>query len=253
MSIESLARTPVLLVAVDFDGTLAPLVDDPMTARMTASARTAIDALRRLPHTYVALVSGRSLADLRVIAEHTDDSDIVLAGSHGAEFWMPGVGALTNVDPSAAAVRDALADRVESVIEDVRGAWVERKTFGFAVHSRLVDEAIAPEVHRRADAIVAVAAPSWRRREGHHITEYAFRAEGKDTAIAMLRQRLGATAVLFAGDDVTDEDALASLADGDVGVRVGAGETAATVRVHDIAELAGLLSALATERARAQE
>ena len=88
----------------------------------------------------------------------------------------------------------------------------------------------------------------WRRRDGHDILEYAFRAEGKDGAVARLRAQTGASAVLFAGDDVTDEDALRSLQPGDVGVRVGPGETAATVRVTGIPELAALLTRLARER-----
>ena len=54
--------------------------------------------------------------------------------------------------------------------------------------------------------------------------------------------------MLFAGDDVTDEDALRSLVPGDVGVRVGAGETAAIVRVAGIPELADLLARLAQDR-----
>ena len=59
--------------------------------------------------------------------------------------------------------------------------------------------------------------------------------------------------MLFAGDDVTDEDALASLDAGDVGVRVGAGDTAASVRVDGIPELAALLVLLAHERSALQE
>ena len=58
------------------------------------------------------------------------------------------------------------------------------------------------------------------------------------------------TAVLFAGDDVTDEDAFAALspADGDVTVKVGDGETAAGLRVGSPAEVAELLHALADLR-----
>lgn len=253
MSLAELAATPVLLVAVDFDGTLAPLVDEPMSARMSPEARAAIEALLAAPATHVALVSGRSLDDLRVIAQHHGDSPIALAASHGAEYWLPGEGARSDADAAAAGLRDALAARVAEAVADVTGAWVERKTFGFAVHSRLVDEARAPEVHARADAIVARDAPGWRRREGHRVTEYASRAEGKDTAVAVLRALTGATGVLFAGDDVTDEDALRSLGPGDVGVRVGPGETAATVRVDGIPQLALLLTGLAAERTRARE
>jgi trehalose 6-phosphate phosphatase len=102
------------------------------------------------------------------------------------------------------------------------------------------------------DEIVSAEAPHWRRRTGHNIVEFAFRHEGKDSAIAELRERVGASAVLFAGDDVTDEDALASLGEEDLGVRVGEGQTSATVRVADIAALAALLQQLAETRSRSR-
>jgi trehalose 6-phosphate phosphatase len=116
---EQLARVAgvkTLLVALDFDGTLSPHVVDPMTARMLPEAQAAIEALVHLPHTLVALVSGRSLVDLRVIAEHTDDSLVLLAGSHGAEYWIPGVGAIEPVeDDSERALRDQLQRRAEQL------------------------------------------------------------------------------------------------------------------------------------------
>ncbi|MFK9780899.1 trehalose-phosphatase, partial [Escherichia coli] len=91
-AVEAVSTSPVLLVALDFDGTLSPLVDDPMTARMTPRARAVVDALAALPDTVVALVSGRSLGHLREIAEHDDASPVWLAASHGAQFWVPGTG-----------------------------------------------------------------------------------------------------------------------------------------------------------------
>ena len=74
---EALARVAAsdrLLVALDFDGTLAPLEDEPMKARALPAAAAAVDALAALPDTPVAFVSGRSLHDLREIAEHADDA-----------------------------------------------------------------------------------------------------------------------------------------------------------------------------------
>ncbi len=91
-------------------------------------------------------------------------------------------------------------------------------------------------------------APQWRRRTGHNIVEYAFRHEGKDTAVAALRAHTAADAVLFAGDDVTDEDALASLHGEDLGVRVGDGPTAAAARVPDISGFVVVLERLVTLR-----
>lgn len=257
MSLEDLALTPRLLVALDFDGTLAPLVDEPMSARMLPAAAEAVAALVSAPDTTVAFVSGRMLADLRIIAEHDDASPIALAGSHGAQWWLPaGHAGETPSEPDTAEIdlRDELRTAAEEAVGDVDGAWIEPKTFGFGVHTRLVaDGAAARGAHDRVDEIMSARAPQWRRREGHSITEYAFRAEGKDSAVARLRALTDATGVLFAGDDLTDEDALRSLGPEDVGIRVGGGETAASVRAADEAELAAILLALAHRRTAARE
>lgn len=255
MTLDDLALTPRLLVALDFDGTLSPLVDEPMAARMAPEAAAAVQALVSAPDTRVALVSGRTLDDLRVIAEHDDASTITLAGSHGAQWWHPAgaaTGGETSVDDddhaAERAARDDLQAEAETIAGTVEGAWIEPKDFGFAVHTRRAATDEAHTVHDRIAELMAARAPHWRRRSGHSLTEYAFRAEGKDSAVAALRERTGATGVLFAGDDVTDEDALRSLLPGDVGIRVGDGDTAATMRVRDIAELAEVLLALAHRR-----
>jgi trehalose 6-phosphate phosphatase len=133
------------------------------------------------------------------------------------------------------------------------GVWVEPKTFGFGIHTRVASPEDAQTARSAADRLVQDRAPHWRRRTGHNIVEYSFRHEGKDSAIAALRERTGATAVLFAGDDVTDEDALASLGPDDLGIRVGDGETAASVRVGSIQDLAAALSLLARMRAERRE
>ncbi|MCP2636617.1 trehalose-phosphatase [Microbacterium sp. HD4P20] len=248
-AIAGITASALLLVALDFDGTLSPLADDPMAARMLPAARAAVEALVAAPRTIVAFVSGRSLVDLRVIAEHDDYSQVLLAGSHGAEFWIPGQGALRHAeDDGDVRLRDMLRTHAGEATAHLDGIWIEPKTFGFGVHTRRADQAAADEANRLVDAIVAAEAPHWRRRTGHNIVEYAFRHEGKDSAIAELRERTDASAVLFAGDDVTDEDALRSLGEGDLGVHVGTGPTAATLCVPDIEAMAGLLSVIAAER-----
>ncbi|MDY0909416.1 trehalose-phosphatase [Microbacterium sp. CFBP9034] len=253
-AIAGVAASARLLVALDFDGTLAPLEDEPMDARMLPVAREALDALVAAPDTVVALVSGRSLSDLRIIAEHLDDSPLLLAGSHGAEFWVPGEGVVSHDDePGDDELRDSLRSHAEAATADLAGVWIEPKRFGFGVHTRKSTPADANEANRLVDALVAAEAPHWRRRTGHNIVEYAFRHEGKDSAIAELRARTDASAVLFAGDDVTDEDALESLGPDDLGVHVGSRPTAASLCVPDIAALAAVLSVIAGERAATRE
>lgn len=244
------AASARLLVALDFDGTLATTVDEPMTARMLPAARRAVDALVGAPATTVALISGRALADLRVIAEHTDDSRILLAGSHGAEVWpYAGAGAPT---PAEQTLRDELVAEARRIVQDTPGAWIEPKTFGFGVHTRLSAPAAGQSAHDSVDALMAASAPGWRRRKGHDLVEYAFRDTGKDGALARLRAQTRATAVVFAGDDVTDEDAMAALGPDDLGIRVGPGPSHARLRVADPAELAELLARLAEAREAAR-
>ena len=253
-TLASLAATPHLLAALDFDGTLSPLVVDAMSARMLPAARAAVERLAALPDTTVALVSGRTLADLRIIAEHDDDSPLLLAGSHGAEYWFPGDGAAEpDSDPADLALRDRLRAEADAAVAGLDGVWVEPKAFGFGVHTRAASADAGTEAERRVDALVAEHAPGWRRRTGHRILEFSFRHDGKDGAVRRLRERTGATAVLFAGDDTTDEDALRSLGSGDVGVRIGDADTAANVVLPDIPRFASWLDRLAEMRSSQPE
>ncbi|HJA03907.1 MAG TPA: trehalose-phosphatase [Candidatus Microbacterium stercoravium] len=246
--IRAVAAADRLLVALDFDGTLSPLVTEPMSSRATPEAKRAVERLASCPGVTVALVSGRSLADLRVIAEHDDASPVWLAGSHGAEAWRP-----PSAPPVAATTQDEGDDAVVHAAREAAaafdGAWIEGKRFGFALHTRTSPEGVETRAQRAVDEVVARLAPEWRRREGKHVLEFSWRHEGKDGAVAELRAATGSDAVIFAGDDVTDEDALRSLGPSDLGIRVGPGETAATLTVTDTPELAAVLTRVADLRA----
>ncbi|MBN6189970.1 trehalose-phosphatase [Aneurinibacillus sp. BA2021] len=247
--LTALAATPRLVVALDFDGTASPLVVDPMAARAHPAVATQIARLAAMRDTVVAFVSGRSMHDLREITEHTDDSVIALAGSHGAQYWFPGEGAADAPGaPTADGAREELWAAAQPIIDRYEGAELEPKTFGMGVHTRRADRETEERVFAEIDALVAERFPHWRRRAGHRVLEFSSRAEGKDAAMAALRERFDATGILFAGDDVTDEDAMRVLGEGDLGVRVGPGESAAALRVDSPEQVGALLETLADER-----
>src|SRR5690606_12131209 len=83
-AVARIARVPHLLVACDYDGTIAPLVDGPTHAVPLPEAVAAIRTLAVLPQTVVAVSSGRSLRDLAAISRLP--SEVRLVGSHGSEF-----------------------------------------------------------------------------------------------------------------------------------------------------------------------
>lgn len=238
-ALAELAAAPRLLVALDFDGVLAPLVDVPSDSRPLPAAAAALNVLAALPETTVALVSGRGLADLAAVSGF--GPPIRLVGSHGGEFDDGGA----VLDDVQRARLDALTAELETLVEG--GVRLEHKPAGVAVHVRNV----APDVATRVlDAVRAgpAARPGIDATPGKNVLDLAVLQVNKGLAVDVLRDRLGADAVLFAGDDVTDETAFAVLRDGDVGVKVGDGDTAAAHRVAGPPDIADLLEHLAALR-----
>lgn len=253
-ALTAIAATERLVVALDFDGTASPLVPEPMSARALPEVATQVARLAAIPDTIVAYVSGRSMHDLKIITEHAEDSVIALAGSHGAQYWFPGVG---DDDAPGQATEDGAREELwaaaQPIVDRHEGVELEPKTFGMGIHTRRATRDVEAAAFAEIDALVAERFPHWRRRSGHRVLEFSSRAEGKDTAMSVLRERFDATGILFAGDDVTDEDAMRVLLPEDLGVRVGPGETAATLRVDTPQDMAALLDALVTERTAGRE
>ncbi|AWB88697.1 trehalose-phosphatase [Homoserinimonas hongtaonis] len=245
-AIAALATTPRLLVALDFDGTLAPLVDRPEEARALPAAREAMLALTRAPDTRVALISGRAMQSLMHVAEPPEA--VWLSGSHGVEVRLdaaPGVSLSEAEQGDLSRLREIL-EAAAAPFDDI---WIEVKPAGFALHSRSATPQDAEEAERQAHERVSTELPAITERRGSNVLEFSVRSTTKGDAVRMLREAAGATAVLFAGDDVTDEDGFAVLGDADVGIKCGPGATAAKFRVEDPAAVARVLSRLAELRA----
>ena len=241
--VGALARTPVLLVASDFDGTLADLASEPRLAAPLGESMDAMRALASLAHTHVAVVSGRGLDDLRRVSGLTDP--VTLVGSHGAE--MPGWGRPAAPDP---ALLEALAATLSPIAADTPGSLLERKPWGVALHYRGAPLALgAAAVERAMSAVMTIPALAGvTARRGSMVVEFSLSGATKGGALEALWHRSGATAVFFAGDDPTDEDGMRALATSDLGVKVGEGPTAAGERVGTPRELAAVLAELLARR-----
>jgi len=243
--LERLAETPQLLVALDFDGTLSPEVDSPEEARALPEAREAVLALMALPRTRVALVSGRAMDSLLHVSELPDEA--LLIGSHGVEERLDAPVRLAVSDEEKSGLA-RLHEALEAVAADHDGVWVEQKPAGYALHTRLASRTDRAAAQSRARTDAASAASGLTVRHGKNVLEFSVRGTTKGDAVRVLREYTGATAVLFAGDDVTDEDGFAALLDGDLGLKAGQGDTAATHRVDGPREVAAVLRMLAEHR-----
>lgn len=245
-ALTALAGSARLLVALDFDGTLAPFADDPAHVGALPGSWAAVLTLQRATDTEVVLVSGRPLDSLAQVSHAP--STMALIGSHGVEWRVDGhdEAALTQDERDRVARIGAALDAVG---EQFPGVVIEHKPAGHGVHTRRVSAEVAAQADAAASRAAHDADPDVLERGGKDILEFAVRHVTKGDAIARLRELRGADAVFFAGDDVTDEDAFRVLGEGDVGVKVGPGDTLAGFRVADPAALTDVLKQLARLRA----
>lgn len=236
---EAATRSP-LLVASDYDGVLSPIVDDPNAAHPDEAAMAALRDLAGSRGVHVAVISGRTLADLERLSG--EPARVALIGSHGAE-----TGAETGVAAVDGVALDRLVRDMQHVADRFPGAWVEQKPAGVAFHYRNVVGQDQIDALRLVRTAVSVN-PEHRVMEGKKIVEVSLAAGHKGDALERMRIATGAAAVVFLGDDVTDEDAFATLRPGDVGIKVGPEPTAASHRVPGQPDVAGVLRRLAAAR-----
>ncbi len=231
------ASTEHLLVASDFDGTLAEIVNRPELAVAHPGAIAALDDLAALPATDAAVISGRTRADLALLTGQP--AALTLVGGHGAE-WSDRLD-LTGAQEEAL---DAATKLVEEVAARHHGSLVERKQTSAVLHTRGIEEPV--EAERAATAVREAAAdiPGVMVLDGKQVVELTVTPHTKGSALATLRRRVAATAAMFVGDDLTDETAFEVLGPSDLAVKVGPGPTSALHRVATVPEVVDLLERL---------
>ncbi|MEV0672818.1 trehalose-phosphatase [Mycobacterium sp. NPDC050441] len=238
-ALTAAARVDRLLITSDFDGTLAPIVNNPADARPLRDAAETLIALADLPGTATALISGRALEVLRDLSGMP--AAVHLVGSHGAEFDSG------FAHPIDRALLDTIAGELHAIAAVRPGVTVELKPASVALHVRNAEPADADSALVQARA----ASTTWDAEltEGKAVLEFAVITTDKGEAIDILRDEHEASAVIYFGDDVTDEKAFRRLHDGDVGVKVGPGQTLAGYRVDEPEDVAAALKYLLDARA----
>ncbi|MFX4286873.1 trehalose-phosphatase [Janibacter sp. G349] len=240
-ALAAVAAAPRLLVATDFDGVLAPFVVDPMDSRAQPGTLEALTALAAAPATWSAVVSGRDLATLDELTGLAG-STVTRIGSHGAQSSRGG-----DLPEGTAAAIAALRGAVEAAVAASEPRIrLEHKPAAVVLHTRGLPDDVLPTAAAIADE--AAAAPGVTHLAGKGVHELSVLRADKGTALRELASALGVDATVYLGDDVTDEHAFAVLGEGDLGIKVGAGETAASARVDDATAVPEILATLASLR-----
>jgi trehalose 6-phosphate phosphatase len=199
------AALPDLLVATDFDGTLAPLVPDPQDSRPVAGA---IDALAALSDAgaQVAVVTGRDAGTALRLGGLHQVSGITVAGLYGIETWYDGELAT----PDTPAPMRQLQERLPGVLDEHGtdpALWIEDKRLSLVVHGRKADDPQAALEPLRAPLDSLADELGLELHPGRDVLE--LRLPGYDKAGALRRLADGHHGVLYLGDDLGDLPAFA--------------------------------------------
>jgi trehalose 6-phosphate phosphatase len=204
----ALARARRLCLASDFDGTLARIVNHPDRARLSSRARRALRRLAETPGVRLALISGRSLADLE---PRIGLRGLYLAGLAGIET-RDGRGRRRK--KRVAGLPRPLLAELERWCARFAGAWIERKGPVVSIHYRALPRARRPAFVRGLKQRAAPYRDRVELQPGKMVLE--LRPRGAPDKAAALLTWLGPrartnhrpeTALVFLGDDENDEEA----------------------------------------------
>ncbi|WP_162426244.1 trehalose-phosphatase [Pontibacter pudoricolor] len=233
-------------VFLDYDGCLTPIVKQPEMAVLSPDMR---DVLAKLAAVCpVAIVSGRDRQNVQQLVQL---DNLYYAGSHGFDISGPDG---MHSEPGGAAEILPILDAVDKILKDelkeVHGALVERKRYAIAVHFRNVADEQVTIVEQVVDAVLS-RFPQLKKGLGKKIYELKPNlAWHKGEAVLWLLDTLHLNkpevVPIYIGDDITDEDAFASLQEIGVGILVGAHEnkTAASYSLQDVEEVKVFLQKL---------
>ncbi len=233
--LDEMARGRSLL-AFDYDGVLAPVVKDPGGAPMRASTRRLLARLARAWP--CAVVSGRAWTHTRALTEGVVP---VVVGNHGFEL-----GHARPVPPRVLERVRGWREALGRELAGLPGVYFEDKRSTLAIHYGLERRwrAVEAAVHREAGRLRG--ARLVHGKKVLNVIPAGFPDKG-DAVLALLR-RLRLDRALYAGDDVTDEDAFAVGAPRILGVRVGPGRTLAPYRLASQDRVEELLELLIRAR-----
>lgn len=242
-------RLPGALIALDFDGTLAPIVSDPSTSR---PAPGVIDTLAKLAGAgaQIAIVTGRDAATALELGGLHAIADVIVSGLHGAETWQHGELRTREEPAGLAALRTSLPPLLRQIGD---GVWLEDKRLSLVVHARQAadPQRVLTELGDRLPPLVAEQ--GLELHPGKLVLEIRIPDLSKATALWRLLTP-STTAALFGGDDFGDLPAMAAVsawaaATGRPSLTIAVGELAelrqaADCAVGSPAELAGVLAGL---------
>ncbi len=250
-----------ILLLLDYDGTLTPIVDRPEQANLPSDARHILRMLSRKRRFIIGIISGRALNDLR---NRVDVKGIIYAGNHGLEIKGPGMEFIHPLTEEIGSVINVLGKMLSKSFGTIRGTVVEDKGLTLSVHYRQAeDEETEHKIKDAFERVVGVARTLGKVRTTSGKKVYEVRPnvpwhKGKATRFIMKKYaksgRTSGLLPIYVGDDLTDEDAFKAIEGyGGISIYVGPDnpQSAASYRLDSPVEVTAFMRRLLMIESRA--
>jgi trehalose 6-phosphate phosphatase len=231
MTLPDLCNPDEYALFLDFDGTLVAIADRPDDVRLDPGTRVALADLNGLLSGALAIVTGREIA---AVDRFLAPLRLSIAGVHG--LMRRDARGRTWTSPFDAGLPAAIEKAVSPLLQKYPGLLVERKFGAVALHYRDHPELEQVSIDALESAVGELKQTEIKR--GKMVVEVKAIGGNKGAAVAdfLKEEPFAGRLAVFAGDDVTDEDAfvLVNARDG-ISIKVGPGPTAATYRTSGTA------------------
>jgi trehalose-phosphatase len=210
---SDIRATSHVLLLLDYDGTLTPIVSRPEQALLSSDNRGKLSALAKKSAFSLGIISGRPLPELKTMV---GIAGIYYAGNHGLEIEGPGLKLINPMAQAAKAEMKDLAGQFSARLGGIEGTIVEDKGLSLSIHYRLVKQ---DEVDTAAEIFQQITSP-WLQKGKIRITSgkkvWEVRPPidwHKGKAVETITKEIKAThdgeqlLTIYLGDDTTDEDA----------------------------------------------
>lgn len=237
-------RDNFILLLLDYDGTLTPIVENPKKAVISEETKELLQKLSGRSNYALGIISGRSLEDIK---NTVGIKGIIYAGNHGLEIEGPKIKFKSRVSPRSKLVIGDTAEELSRRLSGIKGVLIEDKGLTLSIHYRLVDKKDMPAFERIFSEVSNhyAARGKIKINSGKKVYEIKLPLQwdkGKAVLWLIARQQFasGGNKVLpvYIGDDVTDEDAFKALKGKGLTIFVGEpGASAAAYYLKDAEEV----------------
>lgn len=217
----NIQKSPHVFLFFDYDGTLTPIVSTPEKARFPRNVKDLIRRLNNHPKFTIAIISGRSLKDIKRMV---GIKDLIYAGNHGLEIMEAQHKISRPLDASVVSVLKKVRISLQRKLRRIKGARVEDKGYTLSVHYRLVkpgQRIIVKDIVK--DTVRPyVLSKEVRISSGKMVLEVrpAVELDKGKTVLYLLARKKRALPV-YIGDDVTDRDAFRAIRGKGISIFVG--------------------------------